>query len=205
MPYAQKEVSVGFSDGQFLSGSHICYLFGDDEERLDVIARFLDAGRRGHERMIFLSDRMSPAELSRELARHGVPPDKDLATGVAGEFYVPDGEFSDEQVLERVRRFYVEALADGYEGARGTGEMSWVLSRKRGAETALRYEALLTDVLAQYPTTCVCQYDVRLFSGAALMDVLSTHPYTLLRGQLVKNPYYIEPAQFLERYLALRS
>ena len=31
------------------------------------------------------------------------------------------------------------------------------------------------------------------------MDVLNVHPVMIVRGQLVKNPYYIEPELFLER------
>jgi hypothetical protein len=46
----------------------------------------------------------------------------------------------------------------------------------KGAEEGC-YERL-TDVLAEYPAVCMCEYDVRLFDGATIMDVLSTHPYT---------------------------
>jgi hypothetical protein len=202
MTHAQKEVSIGCSEGRFLSGTHICYLFGDDEERLEMIARFLDAGRRGHERMIFLVDQESPAQVNAKLERHGFVPQGDLVTAQARDYYYPDGEFADERMLDTVRRFYEESIEAGYAGARGTGEMSWVLRGVKGTERALRYEARLTEVLAEYPSTCICQYDVRLFNGATVMDVLSTHPYTLVRGQLVRNPYYIEPARFLERYRA---
>ena len=31
------------------------------------------------------------------------------------------------------------------------------------------------------------------------MDVLSVHPVMIVRGQLVKNPYYIEPDEFLKQ------
>lgn len=34
------------------------------------------------------------------------------------------------------------------------------------------------------------------------MDVLSVHPVMIVRGQLVKNPYYIEPSIFLEKLKA---
>ena len=31
------------------------------------------------------------------------------------------------------------------------------------------------------------------------MDVLSVHPVMIVRGQLVQNPYYIEPDEFLKK------
>jgi hypothetical protein len=29
------------------------------------------------------------------------------------------------------------------------------------------------------------------------MDLLSVHPYTIVRGQLVTNPYFLEPERFV--------
>jgi hypothetical protein len=101
-------------------------------------------------------------------------------------------------VLDQTRRFFEGSLAEGFTGGRATGEL--VCQRGGGlppSESLLAYEAKLTQVLALYPSTVVCQYDVRQFDGATMMDILSVHPYTIVRGQLVVNPYYIEPDQFL--------
>ena len=32
------------------------------------------------------------------------------------------------------------------------------------------------------------------------MDVLNVHPVMIVRGQLIKNPYYIEPDIFMEKF-----
>jgi hypothetical protein len=55
-------------------------------------------------------------------------------------------------------------------------------------------------VTRTYPYTACCQYDARRFDGETIMDVLSVHPVMIVRGQLVKNPYYIEPEIFLSEY-----
>jgi hypothetical protein len=62
------------------------------------------------------------------------------------------------------------------------------------------YEARLTQLLVQHPYTACCQYDARRFSGQVLMDVLSVHPLMIVRGQLVKNPYFVEASVFLKEY-----
>jgi hypothetical protein len=31
------------------------------------------------------------------------------------------------------------------------------------------------------------------------MEVLSVHPVMIVRGQLVKNPYFVEPDEFLSK------
>jgi hypothetical protein len=205
MSYAFREISVGFSDDRVPAGTHICYLFGDDAERQDVLARFFAAGRSARERMLLLADADVPEDIAGKLSARGVSPGDDFAAHSARDYYYDDGTFGDVRMLDLVRSFFEEAMAGGYAGARGSGDMSWVLRNIPGADKVMEYEARLTDQLAKYPATCLCQYDVRLFGGAALMDVLSVHPYTLLRGQMIKNPFFIEPAQFLERYRATRS
>jgi hypothetical protein len=38
-----------------------------------------------------------------------------------------------------------------------------------------------------------------------LMDVVSAHPDMIVRGHLVRNPYYVEPEIFLREYQTRRS
>ena len=42
--------------------------------------------------------------------------------------------------------------------------------------------------------TVICQYDLRRFSGAVLLDVLQVHPYVMIRGSIMPNPFY-NPAE----------
>jgi hypothetical protein len=200
-----REVSVGFSEDLVPAGTHICYLFSDDDEREDMLARYFAAGRSARERMLLLVDAERPAEVARKLRVRGVAPGNDFATVEARDYYYDDGSFRYQRMLDRVGSFFEESMSQGFAGARGSGDMSWALRGLTGSEQVIEYEARLTEQLTRYPTTCMCLYDVRLFGGAALMDVLSVHPYTLLRGQMVKNPFFIEPARFLERYRAARS
>jgi hypothetical protein len=107
-------------------------------------------------------------------------------------------------MLDLVSSFYDQAvLEEGFEGARGTGEMSWSLVDGRTDEASLmEYEAQLNSLVGEYPITSCCQYDARRFNGQIIMDVLAVHPVTLVRGQIVKNPFYVEPQDFLREYRA---
>ena len=108
--------------------------------------------------------------------------------------------FDPEEMLEIAKNFYCQATEnEGYTGARGTGEMTWCLADGRvDAYSLMNYEARLNQLLAEFPCTACCQYDARRFDGALIMDVLKVHPVVIIRGQLVKNPYYIEPEIFME-------
>ena len=68
------------------------------------------------------------------------------------------------------------------------------LSRFRGS---VEYEARINLLVREVPSTIICQYDARLFDGATLYGILSVHPMMIVHGQVVRNPYYIEPEVFL--------
>lgn len=206
MAYARREISLGFSERRFLSGSHICYLFGGDDERLRLLARFLTAGTRDRERVLCLSDTLPcdgvRAALLKERADLGEPGQTLFMR--SDEVYIRQGWFSSDAMLAQVRDFFEESVAAGYRGARGTGEMSWALRDVSGTEDVMVYEARLTQLLERFPYTAMCQYDIRRFDGATVMDVLSVHPYSILRGQILDNPYFVPPEQFLRQHTPRR-
>jgi hypothetical protein len=75
--------------------------------------------------------------------------------------------------------------------------MTWALKEFPGVEDLVDYEAELNDFLPLYPQVIMCLYDLDLFDGSVVVDLLRTHPKLLLCGSLLDNPYYLEPAEFL--------
>lgn len=195
-------VDLGFSDERPPPGCHLCYIYSDDDERLDILAKFLRAGLTSDERLLTVSDKLSPAELRQRMAELGVDlaDERQAMVESAEAAYAPGGRFSTRAMLEEVADFYASAREMGFAGARTVGEMNWAARDIRCAETAMEYEAKVNQLLEEYPCTSMCQYDARLFSGELLMDVLQIHPYMVVRGQLVLNPYYRNPEDFLEEY-----
>lgn len=43
----------------------------------------------------------------------------------------------------------------------------------------------------------VCVYDLNLFSGRVIGDILGCHPKVILGGRVHENPYYLPPDEFL--------
>jgi len=40
----------------------------------------------------------------------------------------------------------------------------------------------------------ICMYNLTRFDGKTIMNVLQTHPYTIIKGGIItKNPYYVHP------------
>ncbi|RJP77390.1 MAG: hypothetical protein C4522_15510 [Desulfobacteraceae bacterium] len=201
-PYRQ--ISLGFSAERFREGHHIIYIYNDDHDRKKTMAKFLQQGLLDDEKVLYLLDDISPEEMKKELLDLGVDVDrkqKDFDITKGHYARCPGGYFSPEFMLGIVGEYYDNAIKAGYKGARGAGEMSWALAEGRSTvPDLLNYEARLNDILETHPLTTVCQYDARRFDGALIMDMLSLHPMMIVRGQLVKNPSYIEPEIFLAEY-----
>ena len=203
-PIERRTVSLGFTDEPAPEGQHICHLYSDDSERLRVMAKFMESGISENEKLIYVIDTMTPEEMLDCLEELGVDTREQASRFTT---YCPQGIFSTQAMLALLRDFYDGAMADGkYAGGRLMGEMSWSLVEGRVDETSLmEYEARVTTLLASRPLTACCQYDTRRFDGSTIMDVLAVHPLMIVRGQLVKNPYYIEPDEFLRKHLAVKA
>lgn len=204
MEKSRREVSMGFTAERFPEGHHIIYLYNDDHERKRTMAKFLRQGWIDHEKLLYLVDDITPDEMRKELAALGVDLDEaqcGLEVTRGHHTLCPGEYFTPEFMLGVVGEYYKTAIQDGYAGARGAGEMSWALIEGRATvPDLLHYEANLNRILSDYPLTTVCQYDARRFDGALVMDMLSVHPMMIVRGQLVKNPSYVEPDVFLREY-----
>lgn len=77
--------------------------------------------------------------------------------------------------------------------------MTWALRDLPGVAQLVAYEGKLNAFLPRYPQVILCLYDLEKFSdGQVLIDLLRTHPKVLLGGQVLENPWYVEPAEYLQ-------
>jgi hypothetical protein len=193
-------MDLGISSRELPGGLHVCYLFGDDDERFQLIARFFEAGRKAGDKLFYVVDSMAPDQVRQRLSDHYAPltsPDACTVLRTSEGFY-PEGTFSSDDMLGRMRGLLRQSVEEGYRGSRVVGEMSWILRDVEGADRAMEFEARVTSVLKQHPHSAgICQYDLHLFSGETLMDVLTVHPYTIVRGQFVENPFFVDAEEFL--------
>lgn len=202
-------VSLGFQAELFPAATHLCYLYNDDEERQRVVAGFVQSGLAAHECVGCFLDVTSPAAVSRRLREWHIPepPPATLKVSLALDVYCPNGRFTPATMLDTLRRFRKRALDASLAGARVTGEMEWALQGMHGAERIVEYESMVNVLLPEQPMVVFCQYDTRKFDGGTLFDVLNVHPMMLVRGQVVRNPYYVPPERYLgqDKVAALKA
>lgn len=196
-----EQVDLGFTSEKFPRGTHMCYIYDDDNERRAIISKFIESGLKENEKVAYFAHSMEKSDMIDLLKNEGIDlPDEtaeNLFVANSGDTYCPTGAFVMEDMVKNLTSFYQGTIAEGYPGARVSGEMEWVLEGKPGTERLMEYESLGDIVLKPNPLTIVCQYDARKFDGATLLNCLKVHPYMIVRGQIVRNPYYMSHEEFM--------
>lgn len=189
-------INLGFTREHFNEGTHICLIYNDDFERKKVISKYLEGGLLTGEQVYYLADETSPDEILSWLAEQGVDPDH-CRIQEAEKAYCPHGYFSADEMLETIKQLYLSSHESGYPASRVTGEMTWALRGIPGSEQLMEYESRLNTVLPEYPITAICQYDAGRFDGKTIFECLRVHPYMIVKHQIVRNPYYLKPEEYL--------
>lgn len=200
MSEERRHICLGFSEELYPEGTHICYLYNDDEERRQVVPHFIRYGLQGFESVDYLADVTSPDQLLQVMSDLDVPhfdggTRDQFHIATALEAYCPDGQFEPERMLERLRQMYLQHHAAGYSGARLSGEMSWAVRGIPGSERLIEFESRINTL--GVPLTVMCQYDARKFDGSTIYDVINVHPIMIVRGHILRNPFYVPPDQFI--------
>ncbi len=207
MSEAQKNVLTGFTRELFPQGAHVCLIFDSDEQRQQIVSEYMAGGLRQGEFVRYFTDVTTPATIRSWLVEMGVefPEAQDneaFRVSEAERAYCPSGRFEPQKMIDGMLPRYDQLKKAGYSGIRSCGEMTWTLKGLPGSDRLLEYEALLSTVAGTFPHSGMCLYDARRFDGATLFNVLKVHPYMIVQGQIVRNPYYIRPEEFLAKLRA---
>lgn len=199
---ANRKISIGFAGQDFESGAHVCQIFNDDEERHKLLVNYIVSGLNDQERVALFTENESENSLTQYFADHGidyklVEQSEDFRLAPTAEVYFHEDQFDMNRMLSLLRSFLEESIAKGKAGARVIGEMVPQVESIKGGESLLEYESRVTLLCRETLVTCVCQYDARQFDGATILDVLKVHPYMIVKGAVVNNPFYITPEEFL--------
>lgn len=199
---SQPLIPLGFVTDSVPAGSHICQIFSSDEERDELLCRYVTAGLQNHERCACFCDNLAGNGLEAWVAATGrstaeAEAEGALSLATARDAYFADGQFVPERMLANLQEYQTTAMRRGYRAARVVGEMRQEVENLPGGSRLVEYEARVSLLLREYPITSICQYDARSFDGATIMDVLRMHPMLVVRGFVVRNPFYVPAEVFL--------
>lgn len=202
MTFPHRTISLGFANQRFAPGIHICQIYSEDDEREEAILKFLLTGLQAGERTSCFSGKLTEDFIAEFLEKNGITSRKARESGAFSfkgvqESYFKDGCFDPDRMLGLLGKYHQESAELGFAGARVIGEMAPEVLHLPGGSRLLEYESRVSLLLRDHPVTSVCQYDARSFDGAMIMDILKVHPFMVVRGSVIHNPFFIEPEVFL--------
>jgi anti-anti-sigma factor len=157
-------------------GDHCCYVFDDDDTQRQVARTYVRTGLARGEKVVYLANGKAPEELSAMLGdlRDEQVRDGQMVVLGARETYLQGGRFDKDRMITMLHDVIGDAVAEGHQGCRITGEMSWWQYGLPGTEHLAAYERQVHQVLDAGEAMGLCQYDERVF-GADLEPFMRAH------------------------------
>lgn len=183
---------------------HVCAFFDSREQEYDVLIPFFKEALEQGEKNIHILNPASLSEHRNRLIEAGIDAHACEACGQLelqswqGVYLDENGVFEKDRMLTTLDAVCKEATAAGYPRVRIMGNMDWVFSDAAIGKELLAYEAEVNEVLSKNRQPAVCVYDIARLSGSMMMDLLRTHPLTLINGIVQENPYYTPASEMLE-------
>jgi excisionase family DNA binding protein len=172
----------GVEDDSNAHERHISLFFRDPDEQWQMMRSYLLEYLTTGAPVIYLQHSTPSERLMERLHAEGLPLEDLIARGLLrvlppDQSYLLAGRFDAQRMLAFVEASIVSALETGHKRILLTGEMTWSLSGAPGSDQMMTYEALLNPLVDKYPgVIIICQYNLKRFDGASILEALLTHP-----------------------------
>ena len=168
-------------------GTHFCQFYETANDLIDVLVPYFKAGLENNEFCMWVTSEPLSREEAENAMRKAVPDfDKFLKKGQMeivpyGEWYLKDGTFDLQRVLDAWIGKLNEALAKGYDGIRVTGNTAWL--EKKDWKDFADYEEKVNSVIGKYRMIVICTYSISKCGAAEAIDVIRNHQFALIRRE----------------------
>ena len=153
---------------------HLATFYDTDAGRFRLTIPFLVDGLRSGQPCVLVASGEVLDGYLLALETRGVDVETALTSGALATFPGPGRTVG--EALDFWERILWLALDRNARMARGVGEMASVRDGFESEQEMLAFEAALDPTARRFPCALICQYDVRRFSGQAVLQALRAHP-----------------------------
>lgn len=170
---------------QIAYGAHMCHFYQGRDDLAAALVPYFCAGLRSHQRCIWIAAQPLEAARARlELEKAGIDAGAELRKGSLvlrdySDWYAEAGRLRGTQVVDLWLAAEEQALADGYEGLRITGNVTFLNARSWPG--FMEYEALVDKAFQGRRIVTLCTYQRGACGASEVMDVVHRHGCTLER------------------------
>ncbi len=180
---------------------HICAFFTSRDEEYDTLIPYMRDGVEAGEQVLTVLDAARiPEHRARLEAAMLSTTDGRVSISTSEETYLAGGYFDMARMVGFVHDHLADAAAKG-QCVRTVGWMDWMHRDAPGNERTMEYEANMNLLVPTFDCTFMCVYDLAKLRGETVVDIMSTHPYVILNGQVRENSFYIPPEVYLKEIL----
>lgn len=189
--------------------NHVCAFFDSTREEYEVLSPFFRDGLENNEKTIHIVNPGLVEEHLQQLKSHGLDTDGCQACGQLevlswDDVYLADGRFDQDRMVGAIDAVIAAGQQAGYAKMRIMGNMGWTLKGCPGTDEVIEFESRVNEVLSRTKQMAICVYDMSKVSGALMMDILRSHPLTLIGSVIHENPFYTPSEQLVKELRARR-
>jgi hypothetical protein len=193
---------------------HVCAFFGSEDEEHQVLLPFVKDGIDRGDKAVHVIDPARHDEHLRRLAAAGIDTTAAQARGQlelrgTTDTYLREGQFDQERMLAVFERLAGGDAARGFARSRIVCSMDWAAESRASVDDVIEFESRVNDVWRRHDDVVICTYRLAHFGGAAVIDIMRTHPMVIVGGTLQRNPFFVPPERFVpelrERRAARRA
>ena len=165
-------------------GTHIAQLYKDKNDLMEVLVPYMEAGLEENELCVWVTSEISRGETIEALAENiphlqGYIDSGQMQLFSHEEWFLHDGRFDGQYVLDAAMKKYSEAMLRECEGLRITGNLFWLDQPNWGS--FMEFENRLNNAVQDYKLLVVCVYNESECTMDNIDDVINTHEYVLAK------------------------
>ncbi len=168
-------------------GTHFCQFYQTKEDLMDILVPYFKAGLENNEFCMWVTSKPLDVEEAKEALRRAVPDiDVYLEKGQIeiipyNYWYVKEGFFDSERVLNDWVEKLNQSLASGYDGLRLSGNTFWL--EKEDWNDFVEYEEEIDKIIGSYHMMALCTYSLDKCSATEILDVVINHQFALIKKE----------------------
>lgn len=145
-------------------GTHFCQFYQTKENLIDILIPYFKAGLENNEFCMWVTSQPLTVKEAEEALKNAVPyADTYFKRGQIEiisykDWYIPEDTFDSKRILNGWMNKLNQALDNGYEGLRLSGNTFW-LEKEYWAEF-IQYEEEINDVIGKSNMMAICTYSL---------------------------------------------
>jgi hypothetical protein len=193
---------IPFAGSQLREARHVCAFFNSDDEEYRVLLPFIKDGFTCGDKAFHVVNPDQQRDHLQRLAGVGIDTAAAQQSGqlelrTNTETYLRNGHFDQDRMLEVFERLASGSAKGGFPLSRIVCRMDWAAGDASHIDNLVEFESRVNDVWRRHDDAVICVYDLAKFGGDTVVDIMRTHPMSLIGGMLQHNPYYTPSEEFL--------